>query len=176
MCPVAASYKAATGFRCSAHPLPAAKITKKPSGVRPLWLLEPPRAERLRRLIEAVVLAGLVAPASSLAQFAGHALPLVHGCRGAAEVAFVRQVAMYLAHVGCGLSYTQAAALFGRDRTTAAHACRLVEERRDDPGFDRILDLLESCIHMGLRQIEPDSIGPTERHDLNASNQQRSCE
>ena len=66
--------------------------------------------------------------------------------RGAAKVALARQVAMYLAHVGCGLSMTAAGRLFNRDRTTVAHACLIVEDRRDDPLFDRALDLLEWAV------------------------------
>lgn len=62
-------------------------------------------------------------------------------CR--ADVAFARQTAMYLAHVVLGLSYSAIGRLFQRDRTTAAHACRLVEERRDDPAIDRLLYMLE---------------------------------
>ncbi len=53
---------------------------------------------------------------------------------------------MYLAHVGCGLSLTQTGRLFGRDRTTVAHACGVIEDRRDDPVFDRVLDLLEWAV------------------------------
>lgn len=67
-----------------------------------------------------------------------------------ARVARARQVAMYLAHVGLGLSYTDAGRLFGRDRTTVAHACRLVEERRDDPRFDASLDYLEQTLRARL--------------------------
>lgn len=63
--------------------------------------------------------------------------------RGRAKVALARQVAMYLTHVGCGLSLTETGRLFGRDRTTVAHACNVIEDRRDDPLFDRVLDLLE---------------------------------
>ncbi len=66
--------------------------------------------------------------------------------RGIARVALARQVAMYLAHVGCGLSLTAAGNLFGRDRTTVAHACLIVEDRRDDPLFDYALDLLEWAV------------------------------
>ena len=62
--------------------------------------------------------------------------------RGAA-VAFARQVAMYLGHVVLGLNYSDVGRLFHRDRTTAAHACRLVEDRRDDPDVDLRLDVLE---------------------------------
>jgi chromosomal replication initiation ATPase DnaA len=66
--------------------------------------------------------------------------------RGRAKVALARQVAMYLAHVGCGLSLTETGRLFARDRTTVAHACGVVEDRRDDPTFDRALDLLEWAV------------------------------
>lgn len=66
--------------------------------------------------------------------------------RGVARVALARQVAMYLAHVGCGLSMTAAGRLFSRDRTTVSHACLIVEDRRDDPMFDRALDLLEWAV------------------------------
>ena len=35
---------------------------------------------------------------------------------------------------------------FGRDRTTAAHACSTVESRRENSQVDRIIDLLEHAI------------------------------
>lgn len=66
--------------------------------------------------------------------------------RGRARVALARQVAMYLAHIECGLSLTAAGDLFDRDRTTVAHACHVVEERREDPTFDRAIDLLELIV------------------------------
>ncbi len=67
---------------------------------------------------------------------------LWHGKRGVRDVAEARQVAMYLAHVCCGMTLTEVGAMFGRDRTTVAHACLKVEYRRDDPSFDRALDVL----------------------------------
>jgi chromosomal replication initiation ATPase DnaA len=67
--------------------------------------------------------------------------------RGRAKIAFARQVAMYLAHAACRLSLTDTGRLFGRDRTTVAHACTVIEDRRDDPVFDRALDLLEWAVH-----------------------------
>jgi chromosomal replication initiation ATPase DnaA len=42
--------------------------------------------------------------------------------RGSARTAFARQVAMYLAHVGCGVSLTEVGHLFDRDRSTVARA------------------------------------------------------
>ncbi len=63
--------------------------------------------------------------------------------RGAAQVAFARQSAMYLAHILLGMNYSAVGKLFGRDRTTAAHACQTVEDRRDDPAIDVCLDFME---------------------------------
>jgi chromosomal replication initiation ATPase DnaA len=66
--------------------------------------------------------------------------------RRSARTAFARQVAMYLAHVACGISLTDVGALFGRDRTTVSHACSLVEDKRDDPDLDCRLEHLEQAI------------------------------
>ena len=56
--------------------------------------------------------------------------------RGRAEIAFARQLCMYLAHTLLGLSYTEVASAFGRDRTTVHYACAVVEDRRDEVKFD----------------------------------------
>jgi len=63
--------------------------------------------------------------------------------RRRAAVAFARQSAIYLAHVTLGLNIAAVAQAFGRDRSTAVHACRLVEDRRDDPHLDAVFDALE---------------------------------
>jgi len=65
--------------------------------------------------------------------------------RPARAAAFARQIAMYLAHVGFGLSMAEVAKAFGRDRTTVVHACHLIEDRRDDSRFDVMLDHLEQA-------------------------------
>lgn len=66
--------------------------------------------------------------------------------RGRSNIAFARQVAMYLAHVAFGHTLTTVGRAFGRDRTTVAHACRLVEDARDDAAVDRTLELLETIV------------------------------
>lgn len=66
--------------------------------------------------------------------------------RGRARIAMARQVGMYLAHVALGFTMREVGLLFARDRTTVAHACGVVEDRRDDPDFDRTLELLEWCV------------------------------
>lgn len=74
--------------------------------------------------------------------------------RGRQCVAQARQVAMYLAHVVWGLSLTDVGLLFERDRTTVAHACRQIENRRDDRQFDCALDLLSMAMPMMLQRPE----------------------
>jgi chromosomal replication initiation ATPase DnaA len=65
--------------------------------------------------------------------------------RRSAASALARQTAMYLAHVAFGLSFTEVGQFFGRDRTTAAHACRRVEDRRDDPVVNALVVRLENA-------------------------------
>ena len=66
--------------------------------------------------------------------------------RGRADTAFARQVVMYLAHVGYGLTLSDVGRVFERDRTTVAYTCGVVEDRRDDATIDRTLDLLETVV------------------------------
>lgn len=66
--------------------------------------------------------------------------------RGVARAALARQVAIYLTHVAFEMSLSRTAAAFGRDRSTAAHACHRIEDRRDDAIFDAKLDDLEACL------------------------------
>ncbi|VAW13614.1 hypothetical protein MNBD_ALPHA09-1770 [hydrothermal vent metagenome] len=68
---------------------------------------------------------------------------IIAPARNKARIALTRQVSMYIAHVALGLSLTEVGRKFRRDRTTAAHACRLVEDLRDDDDFDFALEHLE---------------------------------
>jgi chromosomal replication initiation ATPase DnaA len=67
-------------------------------------------------------------------------------CR--AQAAFARQVAMYLAHVTFAISLSDVASSFGRDRTTASHACHVVEDRREDVALDYALDHLANAARL----------------------------
>jgi chromosomal replication initiation ATPase DnaA len=75
------------------------------------------------------------------------------GTRRGPRAAFARQIAMYLMHVVYRLTVAEVAREFGRDRSTAAHACHLVEDLRDDPRFDRQLALIENLLREAA-QIE----------------------
>jgi chromosomal replication initiation ATPase DnaA len=66
--------------------------------------------------------------------------------RGERDIAFARQTAMYLAHVALGMTLSQVARGFGRDRTTARYACRVVEDRREEPAFDAQVRGIESAL------------------------------
>lgn len=66
--------------------------------------------------------------------------------RGSAQSALARQVAMYLTHVAFELSLSRVALAFARDRSTVAHACHAVEDRREDPNFDAWLSAFEHML------------------------------
>ncbi len=55
----------------------------------------------------------------------------------------VRQIAMYLCHVALGMTMTDVGLGFGRDRSTVAHSCAVVEDRRDEPDYDDFIATLE---------------------------------
>lgn len=71
---------------------------------------------------------------------------LTRASRGPSTTALARQAAMYLAHVTLGMTLTDVGRAFGRDRTTVAHACAVVEDARDKPDFDRMMDLAERIV------------------------------
>ncbi len=96
---------------------------------------------RTRARLRPAVLEAMVASAFSVKREA-----IRDSRRGRAGTAFARQVAIYLSHTRLGLTYTEAGAVFGRDRTTVAHACRKVEEKREDPRIDAVVDYLERAI------------------------------
>jgi hypothetical protein len=93
------------------------------------------------------------AAAATAAAFAVPIRDLIAPTRCAATTAFARQSAMYLARVAFDLSFSDIGRAFGRDRTTAAHACQLVEDRRDDPAIDAVLGSLESACAVLRRRL-----------------------
>jgi chromosomal replication initiation ATPase DnaA len=92
------------------------------------------RRAALARLAEVAVAAVTRLPAQSLRS----------ASRGRQPVALARQMAMYLAHVAFGLSFTRIGICFGRDRTTVRHACALIEDHRDDPALELALTAIEA--------------------------------
>jgi chromosomal replication initiation ATPase DnaA len=68
--------------------------------------------------------------------------------RGLGRVSCARQICMYLLHTWFGISYKHVGEIFGRDRTTVAHACRQIEALRDRIGVDRRICRLESILEL----------------------------
>jgi chromosomal replication initiation ATPase DnaA len=56
-----------------------------------------------------------------------------------------RRLAMYVAHVTLGWPLERVGHGFGLNRATAAAACRWVEDGRDHPPLDELLDRLDRC-------------------------------
>lgn len=96
----------------------------------------PPRLHQLKDLIEATVADVF---AVDVDQIRGES-------RGQMQVAQARQVAMYLMHCAFGIPLTTIGHVFSRDRTTVRHACKIVEDRRDDQSYDYILHNLEEIV------------------------------
>ena len=125
---------------------------RPPRDARPLWdrhdpARPSPGAKTTQRLCDVVALA-------TAAAFAVPVGELISATRRTAYVAFARQSAMYLAHVAFEISYSDVGRCFGRDRTTAAYACSLVEDRREDPAVDSVLASLENaCRALSCRPL-----------------------
>jgi chromosomal replication initiation ATPase DnaA len=113
-----------------------------------------------RESADTAIMCGLL-QAATAAAFGVPVAALRARSRRSAEVAFARQSAMYVAHVMLGLSYSAIGALFRRDRTTAAHACQTVEDRRDDPAIDALLQRLErTCFDLATSLLADVQVRP----------------
>lgn len=71
--------------------------------------------------------------------------------RSAAPVARVRQVGMYAAHTVLQIPMKEVGCGFMRDRTTVQHAVSLVEDWREEPEFDQIMDQIERLVRLLIR-------------------------
>lgn len=89
---------------------------------------------------------GCSAKRCSAAAFGLPAAEIDAPTRRSPRTAQSRQLAMYLAHVACAASLAAVGRTFGRDRTTAGHACRRIEDRRDDFAFDALVASLENYV------------------------------
>ena len=69
-------------------------------------------------------------------------LPVAGAC-GRRSLCHLRQVAMYVCHVALRMTMTEIGLAYGRDRTTVGHACRTIEDRRDDRAYDDFVSAVE---------------------------------
>ena len=99
------------------------------------------REARDRDLAAAALITQMVAFSTGI-----DAEEIASGGRSRADAARARQIAMYLAHTALSWPLWRVGVAFGRDRTTAGHACGVVEEMRDDRLFDTRLEALETSL------------------------------
>lgn len=102
------------------------------------------REERLLDVCE-----GMIDIAAALFNVSGRELR--RSGRSQSEVVRVRQIAMYVAHVSLGISMRDVGRGFGRDRTTVAYACHMVEDLRDDDEYDRLVAMTEKVALAAFR-------------------------
>lgn len=78
--------------------------------------------------------------------------------RGSEPAKRARRLAMYLAHVGGGLTLTATAELFERDRRTVSQAAAAIEDARDlDVRLDRTLDTMERAVRLSVSRSDFDA-------------------
>jgi len=62
--------------------------------------------------------------------------------KGTSERSYTRHIAMYMMYCVYGTTKTRIAEVFGRHSSTVSHACKVIEDQRDDPVFDgKLIDL-----------------------------------
>ena len=112
----------------------------------------PGRRDVERRAEDDCAFAAFITQLVALATGVG-AREIAAGSRCTAEVSRARQVAMYLAHTVCSWPLARVGSAFGRDRSTAAHACQRVEDMREDAAFDALVSACETCVVNAPRRI-----------------------
>jgi len=73
--------------------------------------------------------------------------------KGKSEISYGRQIAMYLMHCIFGTTKTRIAQVFGRHFSTVSHACKVIEDQRDDPVLDQKLIGLENKLNQTLSGV-----------------------
>ncbi|MEO0398029.1 MAG: helix-turn-helix domain-containing protein [Pseudomonadota bacterium] len=94
--------------------------------------------------------------------------------RQKANVAFARQIAMYLSHVVGQLSLRDIALEFDREPSTVLHACQAVEDQRDKPVFDKQMTVLEEALHERVELIRRDLRAMSAAQDIRGDAQRKS--
>ena len=61
---------------------------------------------------------------------------------------------MYLLNTIFRMKHTHIGRALGRDRTTATYACKVIEELRDDPQVEMLLEVCEASL-CGLKELAP---------------------
>ncbi|MDO9417314.1 helix-turn-helix domain-containing protein [Pararhizobium sp.] len=127
-------------YRTTGFSLAAPERKGRMSGhLAPVEIYDPERAMALRVICQAVrqLVTDILVLASERVQVRRDYRRT--GCH-------VRQITMYVCHVALRLSMSDVGQAFGRDRTTVAHACGVVEDRRDDASFNDFIAVIERMV------------------------------
>lgn len=111
----------------------------------------PGRRDIDRRMLDDRAFAAFITQLVAMAMGVG-AREIAADTRCSNDVARARQLAMYLAHTVCSWPLARVGSAFGRDRSTAAHACQRVEDLREDAAFDRLVGQCEQCVRTAPRR------------------------
>ncbi len=64
------------------------------------------------------------------------------------HVVFARHMAMYVMHTVFSMSYEEIGDCFKRHRTSVTHACKKIEDRRENSSIDHCLHYLEGGLRL----------------------------
>ncbi|WP_416878647.1 helix-turn-helix domain-containing protein [Litorimonas sp.] len=70
---------------------------------------------------------------------------------------FTRQLAMYLTHIVYELNPTHIARIFLKDRSTVAHALKVIEDCREDAVLDMKIIRLENFLRQSPKAVETEA-------------------
>lgn len=71
--------------------------------------------------------------------------------KGSSQASLARQICMYLLNVVFEVNVSRVARAYQRDRSTASHACHVVEDLRDDPVLNQKISKLEAFLSSAPR-------------------------
>ena len=72
--------------------------------------------------------------------------------RSQKNITLARQITSYLMHVACQINISKTARLLKKDRATITHACHKIENQRDNPIFNYMIDHLEAVIKLWIKK------------------------
>lgn len=102
----------------------------------PYRVIVPPEDRDRADLVMQVVAVRLGTPVATLTREGRLSAPALRA----------RRVSLYLSHVALGWSLERVGHAFGVNRQTASTACRRIEDARDEPHLNALLDRLEETI------------------------------
>jgi hypothetical protein len=83
--------------------------------------------------------------------------PGEHGMDRRRAASHIQQIAMYTCHVVLRIPMAEVGRAFGRHRTTVSHACQVVEDRRENKGYEQFVTMIERLVLSVFSPMEGDA-------------------